>query len=160
MGRSSGRRGTGKSFRTARRCRATAPDRTRSSQGIDYWYDGLLESDANDCPDRNRGLVSDLPPFLTLYDRAVEATGLRSLVIHNFYHSAAQPWTDAGKDLWWHMTNPEVRSIKDVCSGDDADQAEHADSAALIKAELATAFRTRYHPHAGAGPLPVSNGRF
>ena len=126
---------------------------------IDYWWDGLSESDSNDCPDRNRGLVSDLPPFVTLDDRAAEAAGLRSLAIHNFYHSAAQPWTDAGKDIWWHMTNPEVRSLKDVCSGDDADEAEPVDSAAFVKAELALGFvpHTLRMPAQGPYPYPTAD---
>lgn len=126
---------------------------------IDYWWDGLEEADDNDCADRNRGLVSDLPPFVTLYDRAAEAAGLRSLVIHNFYHSALQPWTDAGKDVWWHMTNPEARSLKDICSGEDADEAEPVDSAAFIKAELALRFvpHTIRTPAQGPYPYPTAD---
>jgi len=127
---------------------------------IDYWWDGLEESDENDCTDRNRGLVSDLPPSVTLYDRAAQAAGLRSLVIHNFYHSAAQPWTDAGKDIWWHMTNPEVRSLKDICSDEDADEAEPADSAAFIKAELALRFLPHTIRTPAQGPYPYPTGDF
>jgi predicted AlkP superfamily pyrophosphatase or phosphodiesterase len=128
--------------------------------GIDHWWDGLAESDANDCPDRNRGLVSDLPAFVTVYDRAAETAGLRSLVIHNFYHSAAQPWTDAGKDIWWHMTNPEVRTIKDVCSDEDADEAEPVDSAAFVKAELALGFVPHTIRATDQGPFPYSTDDF
>ena len=104
--------------------------------------------------------MSDLPPFVTLYDRAAETAGLRSLVIHNFYHSAAQPWTDAGKDVWWHMTNPEVRTLKDICSDDDADEAEPVDSAAFVKAELALGFVPHTIRTTVQGPYPYPTDDF
>ena len=57
------------------------------------------------------------------------------------------------------MTNPEVRASKDVCSDDDADEAEPVDSAAFVKAELALGFvpHTLRTPAQGPYPYPTAD---
>lgn len=112
-----------------------------STAGIvaDYLAGGFDVADEDDCPDRNRGLVSDLLTP-TVYD-LVHRAGRRSCSIHGFFHGALQPWTSTGRDQWWHLTNPELGTIKDACSDEDADQYEPFDSASFVKAHLLLRFR-------------------
>lgn len=107
--------------------------------GVDWWVGGFDLADEDSCTDRNRGLSSDLL-VPTVYD-LLHRAGLRSCVIHNFFHGAQQPWTGQGRDRWWHLSNAEIRTIKDVCSDEDTDQYEPFDSASFLKAQLALRFR-------------------
>ena len=100
----------------------------------DYLWGGFDTVDENSCRNRNRGLVSDLR-VVNLFERAHEA-GLRTCSIHSFYHGAAKPWIDEGKDQWWRYGPRELRSVKDICSDEDLDQLETVDHGALVKADL------------------------
>jgi hypothetical protein len=60
---------------------------------------GWLEADDKVPRGSHRGLVS---VHLVRQPCRPSATGFHSLVIHNFYNFAL-PWTDASKDVWWHM---------------------------------------------------------
>lgn len=107
--------------------------------GIDWFVGGFDLADDDSCTDRNRGLVSDL--FLpTVFERLHDA-GRRTCVIHNFFHGARRPWTDEGLDQWWHLSNSEIRTIKDVCSDEDVDQYEPFDEASFLKAHLLLRYR-------------------
>ncbi len=107
--------------------------------GADWFIGGFDLADDDDCTDRNRGLVSDLL-VPTLYER-LHRVGLRTCVIHNFIHGANEPWTPVGMDQWWHLSNSEMRTIKDICSGEDVDQYEPFDAAAWVKAHALLRFR-------------------
>jgi hypothetical protein len=108
--------------------------------GLDWFVGGFGEADENDCVSRNRGLVSDLL-VPTVFERIHDA-GLRTTMIQNFFHGALEPWTGRGHNEWWHLSNAEMRTIKDICSDEDVDQYEPFDSAAFLKAHLAL----RYQP--------------
>jgi arylsulfatase A-like enzyme len=125
-----------------------------SSGGVmaDYLWGGIGRVSATDCVNRNRGLVSDLR-VPNLYEIA-HNNGLRSTVIHNFYHGSERPWERRGGDEWWRVTSGELRSLKDICSSEDIDQQEVFDSGALVKAELLL----HYQP--STIRLPMVNQRY
>jgi hypothetical protein len=104
----------------------------------DHVWGGFDQVSEGDCRNRNRGLNSDLRVD-TLFHR-VEDAGKRSTAVNAFYHGARRPWEHYGKDQWWHYDSVELRSVKDICSDEDLDQLEVADSAAFAKAEVAVSF--------------------
>jgi hypothetical protein len=85
-----------------------------SREGVlsDYAWGGFSDLSDGKCSAFSRGLVSDLKVH-SLFDFARDR-GLRATAIHTQLHGALQPWSDDGKDSWWHPSQQEGRSLVDI----------------------------------------------